>query len=106
MSELKGTPSTATDPNEIAFRLGVLSGSATAVELIRTFGYTRAEETVDRDVETALSDYELEIMYAAVQLVIAARLNAPDDTSTLPPVEPDSCHRSDCRICTDGTRSR
>lgn len=83
-----------------AYRLGLTHGGAHLLEVATAYGWTEASEHIAADVDVTMSADEQEILYDALQRIVALRI-APADLSALPaPSEAASgCHRPGCAVC-------
>jgi hypothetical protein len=84
---------------DVVFALGMKSGAATTLALAHIYGWDNAADSIDRDLQSSLSEDEMSILADAIRLIVAQRHTAPDDLSTLPAVPATPCRDSACRIC-------
>lgn len=86
------------------FEIGMRAGSATTIELAQMYGWDRADAGVTRDINMALTKEEQEILYDAVQRIVALHL-PPDDLSSLPGLAhaaAEQCATAGCLVCRGG----
>ncbi|WP_214103280.1 hypothetical protein [Acrocarpospora catenulata] len=82
------------------YEVGLHAGAALTLELIEFYGLEMADSVTGKGIAASLTDDEQEILFDAVQRIVALRI-APNDPATLPePQEPaTACRRADCQVC-------
>ncbi|GIH25126.1 hypothetical protein Aph01nite_34360 [Acrocarpospora phusangensis] len=82
------------DLNENVYAIGIAAGSALTLELVGLYGFDAAVFSTDRSISAVLSEEEHEILYDAVQRIVALRLPPDDLAGVVCP--PGACTREDC----------
>ncbi|MFC4535673.1 hypothetical protein [Sphaerisporangium dianthi] len=89
---------------EHVFEIGLRAGSSVTIELAQLHGWDSAEAGVTRDVNASLTVAEQEILFDAVQRIVALRL-PPNDLSSLPGLvhaAAEQCRTPECQVCRGG----